>query len=103
MPLGARSDLNLDSAIPAHTDLNRLSHIRQEPQETVHRYWVRFLLALNKVKDCREEDVVSLSYKNCTNKGILNAIGRRDIVHFADLAIIVWKYCVMESAWKTKT
>ena len=68
----------------------------------MHRYWDRFLLALNKVKDCREEDVVSLSYKNCTNKGILNAIGRRDIVHFADLATIVQKYRAMESAWKTQ-
>ena len=48
-------------------DLNHLSHIRQEPQEIVHRYWVRFLLVLNKVKNCREEDVVSLFCKNCMN------------------------------------
>ena len=74
MPLGARSDQNPDSATTTHPDLNRLSHISQEPQETMHRYWARFLLVLNEVKDCREEDVVSLFCKNCTNKGILNAI-----------------------------
>ena len=103
LPQGVRSDQNPDSATPTHPELNHLSHIRQEPQETVHRYWARFLLVLNKVKDCREEDAVSLFCKNCTNKGILNAISHRDIVHFADLAAIVQKYCAMESAWKTRT
>ena len=97
LPQGVRSDQNLDSATPTNPDLNRLSHIRQEPQETVHRYWARFLLVLNRVKDCHEEDAISLFCKNCTNKGILNAISRRDIVHFADLAAIVQKYCAMES------
>ena len=58
---------------------------------------------MNKVKDCREEDAISLFCNNCTDKGILNAIRRRDIVHFADLAAIVQKYCAMESAWKTQT
>ena len=58
---------------------------------------------LNKVKDCREEDAVSLFCKNCTNKGILNAISRRNKIHFADLATIVQKYCATESAWKTQT
>ena len=103
LPLGVRSDQNPDSATPTHPNLNRLSHIRQRPQETVHRYWARFLLVLNRVKDYREEDAISLSCKNCTNKGILNAISRRDIVHFADLAAIVQKYCAMESTWTTQT
>ena len=58
---------------------------------------------MNKVKDCREEDAISFFCKNCTDKGILNAISRRDIAHFANLAAIVQKYCVMESAWKTQT
>ena len=102
-PLGVRSDQNPDSANNTHQDLNRLSRITQEPQETVHRYRARFLLVLNKVEDCHKEDVVSLFCKNYTNKGILNAISRRDIVHFADLATIVQKYCAMESAWKTQT
>ena len=58
---------------------------------------------MSKVKDCREEDAISFFCKNCTDKGILNAISRRDIAHFADLAAIVQKYCAMESAWKTQT
>ena len=102
-PLGVRSDQNLDSANNTYMDLNCLSRIRQEPQETVHRYWARFLLALNKVKDCREENMVSLFCKNCTDEGLLNAISRRDIVRFEDLAIIVRKYRAMESTWKTQT
>ena len=58
---------------------------------------------MNKVKDCREEDAISFFCKNCTDRGILNAISHRDIAHFADLAAIVQKYCAMESAWKTQT
>jgi hypothetical protein len=58
---------------------------------------------MNKVKDCREEDAISLFCNNCMDKGLLNALSRRDISRFTDLASIVRKYCAMESAWKTKT
>ena len=34
--------------------------------------------------------------------GILNAISRREITRFTDLASIVQKYCVMESVRKTE-
>ena len=71
MLLGARWDQDLDSANNTYPDLSRLSHIRQEPQETVHRYWARFLLVLNKVKDCREEDVVSLFCKTAWTRDSL--------------------------------
>ena len=102
-PLGLRPGQSLDLNLPTHPHISDLSHIRQEPQETVHHFWARFLLVMNKVKDCREEDAISFFCKNCTDKGILNAISRRDIAHFADLAAIVQKYCAMESAWKTQT
>ena len=58
-PLGLRSGRGSDSNPPTHPDIKDLSHIRQEPHETVHHYWARFLLVMNKVKDCREEDAVS--------------------------------------------
>ena len=58
---------------------------------------------MSKVKDCREEDAISFFCKNCTDKGILNVISRRDIAHFTDLVAIVRKYCAMEIAWKTQT
>ena len=45
---------------------------------------------------------ISFFCNNCTDKGILNAISRRDLTHFADLASIVRKYYAMESAWKTE-
>ena len=42
-------------------------------------------------------------WHNCTDKGIINALNRCCILHFADLAHIVQKYCAMESAWKAQT
>ena len=89
LPLGLRSGQGLDLNRPTHPDISDLSHIRQEPQETVHHYWAKFLLVMNKVKDCREEDAISFFCNNCTDKGILNAISSRDVAHFADLAAIV--------------
>ena len=97
-PLGLRPGQGLDLNLPTHPDISDLSHIRQEPQETVHHYWARFLLVMNKVKDCREEDAISILCRNCTDKGILNTIKHRRISHFADLAAIVQKYYAMESA-----
>ena len=68
----------------------------------VHHFWARFLLVKNKVKDCRDEDVIAAFHNNYADEGILNAINRRRIVKFTDLATIVQKYSVMESAWKTQ-
>ena len=87
---------------PAHPNISDLSRIRQEPDETVHHYWARFLLVKNRLRDYHEEDAISIFCNNCMDKGILNAISRRDITRFADLASIVQKYCAMESAWKTE-
>ena len=102
LPLGLRSDQDLDLSLPTHPNTSDLSHIIQEPQETVHHFWARFLLVMSKVKDCHEEDAISLFCKNCTDKGILNAISRRDIAHFADLAAIVQKYCVRKAPGRPK-
>ena len=59
--------------------------IQKQSQETVHHFWARFLLVKDKVKDCRDEDAISAFRNNCTDEGILNAINRRRILHFADL------------------
>src|SRR4051812_2022264 len=91
-----------DSTPPARPDISDLSQIRQKPEETVHHYWARFLLVMNRTKDCREGDAISIFCSNCTDKGILNAVSRRNITRFADLASIVQKYYAMESAWKTE-
>src|SRR3954470_15275402 len=57
---------------------------------------------MHRIKDCHEGDAISIFCNNCTDKGILNVISRRNITRFADLASIVQKYCAMESAWKTE-
>ena len=78
-------------------DICDLMYVRQQPQETVHHFWARFLLVKNKIKYCCDDDVVSVFCRNYTDEGILNALNRRCILHFADLAHIVQKYCAMES------
>ena len=88
---------------PAHPNTSDLYQIRQEPDETVHHYRARFLLVMDRIKDCHEESAISIFCNNCTDKGIMNAISRREVTRFADLATIVRKYCAMESAWKTET
>ena len=76
--------------------------IKQQSQETVHHFRARLLLVKDKVKDCRDEDAISVFCNNCADEGILNAINRRSILKFADLATIVQKYSAMESTWKTQ-
>ena len=101
-PLSLRSGEVPDLTPPAHPNIRDLSQVRQEPTETVHHYWARFLLVMNRIEDCREEDAISSFCNNCTDIGILNAISRRDITRFADLASMVRKYCAMESVRKTE-
>ena len=88
-PLSLRLGEASDLIPPTHPNISDLSQIRQEPEETVHHYWARFLLVMNRIKDCREEDAISIFCNNCTDKGILNAISCRDITRFPDLASIV--------------
>ena len=95
--LGQGSDLKP----PTHPAIRDLIYIRQQSQETVQHFWARFLLVKDKIKDCHDEDAISVIYNNCTDEAILNAINRRRVLHFTDLATIVQKYCAMESTWKT--
>ena len=77
--------------------------IKQQSQEKVHHFWAKFLLVKDKVKDCRDEDAISAFCKKCADElGILNAINRRRILKFVDLATIIQKYYTMESAWETQ-
>ena len=74
---------------PAHPNISDLSRIRQEPDETVHHYWARFLLVMNRIKDCCEESAISIFCNNCTDKGTMNAISHREVTCFIDLATIL--------------
>ena len=88
-PLNLTSGRVPDLFPPAHPTIRDLSLIRQESGEAVHHYWARFLLVMNRIEDCREEDAISFFCNNCADNGILNAISRREITRFADLASIV--------------
>ena len=57
---------------------------------------------MNRIKDCREKEAISLCFNNCTDIGILNAISRHEITRFADLTSIVRKYYATESVRKTE-
>ena len=71
-PLSLRLDGVPNLIPPAHPNTSDLSRIRQEPAETVHLYWVRFHLVMNRIKECHEEDAITFFCNNCTDKGILN-------------------------------
>src|SRR4051812_24248727 len=73
-PLSLRLGEVSDLIPPTHPNISDLSQIRQKPEETVHHYWVRFLLVMNSIKDCCEEDAISIFCNNCTDKGILKQI-----------------------------
>ena len=54
--LGQGSDLNP----PTHLDIRELMYLRQQSQEIVHHFWARFLLVKDKIKDCPDEDAISI-------------------------------------------
>ena len=88
-PLNLISGKVPDLNPPAHPTIRDLSQIRQEPGETVHHYWARFLLVMKMIKDCCEKEAISFFCNNYTDIGILNAISRREITCFANLTCIV--------------
>ena len=75
-----KSGQGSDFVPPTHPDIDTLMSIKQQPQETVHHFWARFLLVKNKVKDCRDEDAIAAFCNNCADEGILNAIKSRRIL-----------------------
>ena len=60
-PLSLKLGRVPDLIPPAHPNISDLSQIRQEPTETVHHYWARFLLVMDRIKDCREESAILIS------------------------------------------
>ena len=83
-------------------DIYDLMYVRQQPQETVHHFWARFLLVKNMFKYCSDDDIVPFFHHNCTDEGILNALDRRHIQSFTELSHVVQKYCAMESTWRAR-
>ena len=84
-------------------DIYDLMYVRQQPQETVHHFWARFLLVKNRIKDCPDDDdVVLVFHRNCTDEGVLNALDRRHIQSFTELSHVVHKYYAMESTWRAQ-
>ena len=71
---------------PGSPDIYDLMYVRQQPQETVHHFWARFLLVKNKIKDCCDDDAVSVFHRNCTDEGLQNALDRRRIQSFMELS-----------------
>ena len=41
-------------------DICDLMYVRRQPQEMVHNFWGKFLLVKNKIKDCWDDDAVSV-------------------------------------------
>ena len=78
-----KSGQGSDLIPPTHPDIDALMSINQKSQETVHHFWARFLLVKDKVKACRDEDVIAAFCNNYADEGILNAINRRRIPKFA--------------------
>ena len=55
-PLSLKMGRDPDFIPPTRPDICDLSLIWQEPTETVHHYWARFLLVMDRIKDRREEN-----------------------------------------------
>ena len=79
-----------------------LMYIKQQPGETVHHYWARFLLVKYKMTECCDQEIIATFWFNCREKGILNALASRNVQSFAELSDLVCKYCTMESARNAK-
>ena len=67
-PLSLRSGGVPNLIPPVHPNISDISQIRQEPDETVHHYWAKFLLVMDRIKDCREESAISIFCNDCTDK-----------------------------------
>ena len=78
--LGQGSDLKP----PTHPNISTLKSIQQQSQKTVDHFLAKFLLVKDKIKDCRDEEAISVFRDNCRDEGILNAINHRRILHFDD-------------------
>ena len=50
-PLSLRLGEVPDLIPPTHPNIRDLSQIRQKPEETVHHYWARFVLVIDRIKD----------------------------------------------------
>jgi hypothetical protein len=79
-----------------------LAYIKQQPGETVHNFWAKFLLVKDRMMDCCDQEIIATFRHNCRDEGILNTLARRHVQNFTELSDPIRKYCAMESAWKAQ-
>ena len=80
-------------------DADDLSHIIQQPEESVRQFWTRFLTKKNQIVDCPDAEALAAFKHNIRDEWLARHLGQENTKSMAALTILMTRFCAGEDNW----
>src|SRR4051812_10481280 len=80
-------------------DVDDLSHIIQQPEESARQFWTRFLTKKNQIIDCPDAEALAAFKHNIRDEWLARHLGQEKPKSMAALMTLMTRFCVGEDGW----
>ena len=80
-------------------DADDLSHIIQQPGESAHKLWNRFLIKKNQIVDCPDAEALAAFKHSVRDEWLARHLGQEKPKSMAALTALMTRFCVGEDSW----
>ena len=76
-----------------------LSHIIQQPGESAHKLWYRFLTKRNQIVDCPDAEALAAFKHIIRDEWLARHLGQENLRTMAALTSLMTRFCAGEDSW----
>ena len=76
-----------------------LSHIIQQPEESVRKLWTRFLIKKNQIVDCLDAEALAAFKHSVPDEWLARHLSQEKPKSMADLTALMTRFCAGEDSW----
>ena len=80
-----------------------MSHIIQQPEESVRQFWTRFLTKKNQIVDCRDAEALAAFKNNIRDEWLPRHLGQEKPKSMAALTTLMTRFCAGEDNWLARS
>ena len=85
------------------SDADDLSHITQQPGESVRKFWTWFLTKKNQIVDCSDAEAVATFKHNIRDEWLARHLGQEKPKSMAALMTLMTRFCTGEDSWLARS
>ena len=80
-------------------DVDDLSHIIQQPEESARQFWTRFLTKKNQIVDCPDAEALAAFRHNIRDEWLARHLGQEKPKSMAAPTTLMTRFCAGEDSW----